>query len=201
MVSSQAERRNGSIHGQPCGNLLNERMASGKSQDTKRCVYSRRSSEPQFCLPPGDAAIAACASVCALRPRFHAISGQLVLLSRRSWSKLISPGFQNAKQMSKKTKNTDRNRPEMTTPSCFEPDVCVSMSSRVEPRVITQEQMPAHAHTPDTASLELARPAGGSSQHLRRRREWGGRASGLAVLRCEPRVRGVRGVRASGAFV
>jgi hypothetical protein len=51
--------------------------------------------------------------------------------------------------------------------------------------------MPAHAHTPDTASLELARPAGGPSRHLRRRRNGGG------VRRAGP-FSGVS--RASGAF-
>ena len=55
MVSSQAERRNGSIHGPPCGNRLDARKASGKSHDTKLHVYSRRSTVPHFCVPPGDA--------------------------------------------------------------------------------------------------------------------------------------------------
>jgi len=60
MVSSQAERRNGTIHGQPRGNRLNARMAVTKSQNPKINVYSRRPTEPHFCVPPGDAAIAAC---------------------------------------------------------------------------------------------------------------------------------------------
>ena len=60
MVSRQAERRNGTNHGQPRGNRLNTRMMSGFAQDTKLYVYSRRSTVPHFCVPPGDAAIAAC---------------------------------------------------------------------------------------------------------------------------------------------
>ena len=55
-------------------------------------------------------------SACAWRPHFHAISGQLVLSTRRSWSKSISPitckSFPKRKKMTKKTKNADRNQRE-----------------------------------------------------------------------------------------
>ena len=60
MVSSQAERRNGSIPRPPCGNRLDARMAPGISRDAKLYVYSRRSTVPHFFVPPRDAAIAAC---------------------------------------------------------------------------------------------------------------------------------------------
>jgi len=60
MESSQAERRNGTIHGQPRGNRVDARIASGFAQDTKLNVYSRRPTEPYVCVRPGDAAIAAC---------------------------------------------------------------------------------------------------------------------------------------------
>ena len=60
MVSNQAERRNGSIPWPPRGNRLDARMASGVFRDTKLYVYSRRSTVPHDCVPPGDAAIAAC---------------------------------------------------------------------------------------------------------------------------------------------
>ena len=127
MVSSQAERRNGSIPWPPCGNRLDARMASGISRDAKLYVYSRRSTVPQFFIPPGDAAIAVCSSACAWRPDFHAISGHLVSLTRRSSSKSISPisckTFSKQEELTKITENADRNRPEMTTPSCFAPDV------------------------------------------------------------------------------
>jgi hypothetical protein len=66
-------------------------------------------------------------SACAWCPHFHAVSGRLVSLTRRSWSKSISPitckTFSKRQNMTKKTKNADRNRPEMTTRSCFAPDV------------------------------------------------------------------------------
>jgi hypothetical protein len=62
-----------------------------------------------------------------VRPHCHAISGHLVSLTRRSWSNSISPitckTFSKRQNMTKKTKNADRNRPEMTTRSCFAPDV------------------------------------------------------------------------------
>jgi len=60
MVSSQAERRNGSIPRPPCGNRLDARMATGISRDTNLYVHLRRSTEPHVFVPPGDAAIAAC---------------------------------------------------------------------------------------------------------------------------------------------
>jgi len=66
-------------------------------------------------------------SACAWRPHFHTISGLLVSLTRRSWSKSMHPitcrTFSKRRKMTKKPKNADRNRPEMTTPSCFAPDV------------------------------------------------------------------------------
>jgi hypothetical protein len=59
-VFIQAERRNGTNSRPPCGNRLDARMASGISRDMKLHVYSRRSTVPHFCVPPDDAAIAAC---------------------------------------------------------------------------------------------------------------------------------------------
>jgi len=60
MVSGQAERRNGTIHGQPRGNRPDARMASGFALDRKLTIYSRRPTEPHSCVPSGDAVIAAC---------------------------------------------------------------------------------------------------------------------------------------------
>ena len=74
-------------------------------------------------------------SACAWCPHFHAISGHLVSLTRRCWSKSISPmtckTFSKRQKMTKETKNADRNRPEKTTPSCFAPDVALNMKELV----------------------------------------------------------------------
>jgi len=79
-------------------------------------------------------------SACAWCPHFHAISGHLVSLTSRSWSKSISPTtcktFSKRQRMTKKTKNADRNRPEKTTPSCFAPDVTD------KPRIRQEESSP-----------------------------------------------------------
>ena len=66
-------------------------------------------------------------SACARRPLFHAFSGQLGSLTRRSWCRSISPKtckrFPNRIKMTKKPITRARNRPVVTTPSWYEPDV------------------------------------------------------------------------------
>jgi len=103
MVSSQTERRNGSIHGQPPGNRLDARTASGFARDTKLDAYSRRSNRATFVCTARRRRHRGLASACALRPRFHANSGQHVLLNRRSWSKSITcKSFPERKKMSQR---------------------------------------------------------------------------------------------------
>jgi hypothetical protein len=72
-------------------------------------------------------------SACSRCPHFHAISGCLVSLTRRSWSKSISritcETFSKRQKMTKKTKNADRTRTESGQAVCtqraasYEPDV------------------------------------------------------------------------------
>jgi len=71
------------------------------------------------------------------------------------------------------------------------------MSSRVEPRVYDSKNMLAHTHTPEHRVTRTAGRAFAASSPTKGL--GGGGASAGAVLRCEPRVRGVRGVRAFGA--
>ena len=106
-------------------------------------------------------------SACAWCPHFHAISGHLVSLTGRSWSKSISPitckTFSKRQKMTKKTKNADRNRPETTTPSCFAPDV-LKLPDRsrapARPRALNSAQ-----NSPETPTKRPTEPARGPPSH------------------------------------
>jgi len=114
-------------------------------------------------------------SACAWCPHFHAISGHLVSLTRRSWSILISPTtcktFSKRRQMTKKTKNADRNRPEKTTPSCFAPDVKpgVLINNGVEHPPIFSQASLFRGFAKKTGNGEAARPGNGPGRRDSRR--------------------------------
>jgi len=126
MVSSQAERRNCTIYGQPRGNHLHARFLSGNSQKTEINVYSRHPTVPHFCVPRGDAAIAAC------QARVHGALNSTQFRDK-SLCSLVDLGLNRSRPMTckilskrqkktyKKTKNVSRNRPVEATRSYFAP--------------------------------------------------------------------------------
>jgi hypothetical protein len=60
MVSSQAERRNGSSQRGTRGNRAHTRCCTGISQNTKISMHLRHRIVPDLCVPCGNAAIPAC---------------------------------------------------------------------------------------------------------------------------------------------
>jgi len=60
MVPSQAEQETRSIHWRTPANALNERTVCIFPEKPKIREFIRRPTQPHLCVPPGDAAIAAC---------------------------------------------------------------------------------------------------------------------------------------------
>jgi len=157
MVSSQAERRNGSIPRPPCGNRLDARMASGASRDTKLYVYSRRSTVPHLCVPPGDTAIAACqarvhGALFSTHLRDNSFRSLVDVGLNRSHPQPVDlRGFQIVNKTTKQTKNANRNRPGKTTLSCSEPDVSGRILKLLPP------DRPGRARRPTAPRLQKSR--------------------------------------------